>query len=105
MNTCFQKNINPLATYKLGRTETVVDYIFVHCSYQRVENVKVIPWKDVVSQHCLLVIYILLKKEVRHEKKFKSRVRLWKLKDSVVRAAFKEKVELVKTGLNRRPIC
>lgn len=78
-NTCFWRNINHPATKKSGCAETVVDYIFVHCSYQsRVKKVKMIPWEEVVSRHHLLVIDIMLKKEVRHEKKFKSRVRLWK---------------------------
>ena len=34
----------------------------------------------------------MFKTEVRRKKKLKSRVRLWKLKDTVVRTAFKEKV-------------
>lgn len=32
----------------------------------------------------------MLKKEVKYQRKYKGRVKLWKLKDSVVRAAFKK---------------
>ena len=41
---------------------------------------------------------IMLKKEVKRKKKFKSRFRLWKLKDIVVRAAFKENVDSKDNG-------
>ena len=81
MNTCFPKNINNhLVTYKSGHAETVVDYILVHCDHQsRVNNAKVIPGEEVVSQHCLLVTDIVLKKVVKHKKKFESKVCLRKL--------------------------
>lgn len=71
MNTCVWKNINHLVTYKSGRTETVFDFTLVHCNYpNRVKNVKVIPGMK------LLANLVFSLKEVRHKKKFKSRVRL-----------------------------
>ena len=64
MNTCFQKRKSQLITFTLGKTETMIDYILVKNKYRsRVNNVKVIPGEEIVSQHCLLLINMVFKKE------------------------------------------
>ena len=64
MNTCFQKRKSQLITFTLGKTETMIDYILVNNNYRsRVNNVKVIPGEEIVSQHCLLLINMVFKKE------------------------------------------
>ena len=64
MNTCFQKKKSQLITFTLGKTETMIDYILVNNNYRsRVNNVKVIPGEEIVSQHYLLLINMVFKKE------------------------------------------
>ena len=68
MNTCFQKKKSRLTTFKLGQTETMIDYIFVNNKYRSdVKDRKVIPSEEIVSQHCLLLMDMLFKKKVRRK--------------------------------------
>lgn len=53
------------------------------------KDISVIPRKKVVSQHCLLVINILYNKDTKHQTNVKSKIKLWKLKDSEVEETFK----------------
>ena len=70
MNTCFPKRKSQLITLRSGETEAMIDYILVNNKYRSsAKDVKVIPGEGTVSQHCLLLMDILLKK-VRRKAKF-----------------------------------
>ena len=72
MNTCFQNRKSQLITFRLGETETMVDYILVNnkCGSSD-KDVKVIPGEEIVSQHCLLLMDMVFKKKVRRKVKFR----------------------------------
>ena len=96
INTCFQKIISHLATYKSGHAVTVADYTPVNCCYRsRVNGIKEISGKEVASQYHILIMEFLLKREIRHKKKFRSMIKLWKLKNNGVRSTFQENVEVL----------
>ena len=64
MNTCFQKRKSRLITFRSDQTETMIDYILVNNKYRSsVKDVKVIPGKEIVSQHCLLLMDMVMKKK------------------------------------------
>ena len=66
MNSCFQKKKSRLITFRLSETETMIKYIIVNSKYRRsVKDVKVIPAEEIVNQHYLLLMDIVLKKKVR----------------------------------------
>ena len=66
MNSCFQKKKSRLITFRLTETETMIKYIIVNSKYRRsVKDVKVIPAEEIVNQHYLLLMDIVLKKKVR----------------------------------------
>ena len=66
MNSCFQKKNSQLITFRLSETETMIKYIIVNSKYRRsVKDVKVIPAEEIVNQHYLLLMDIVLKKKVR----------------------------------------
>ena len=63
MNSCFQKKKSRLITFRLSETETMIKYIIVNNKYRRsVKDVKVIPAEEIVNQHYLLLMDIVLKK-------------------------------------------
>ena len=65
-NTCFQKRTNWLITFRLGETETMIDYILVNNKYRSsVTDVKVIPGEEIVSQYYLLLMDMVFKKRSR----------------------------------------
>ena len=43
LNSCFQKRKSRLITFRLGETETMIDYILVNNKYSSAKDVKVIP--------------------------------------------------------------
>ena len=50
MNTCFQKRESWLMPFRLGETDTTIDYILVNNKYRSsVKDVKVIPGEGIVS--------------------------------------------------------
>ena len=62
-----------LITFRLGETETMIDYILVNNKYRSsVKDVKVIPGEEIVSQHCLLLMDMVFKKKVRRKVKFRN---------------------------------
>ena len=64
MNTCFQKRKSRLITTSSGETGTMIDYILVNSKYRsNIKDVKVIPGEEIVSQHCLLSMCMVLKKK------------------------------------------
>ena len=70
-----------LITFRLGETETVIDYILVNNKYRSsVKDVKVIPGEEIVSQHCLLLMDMVFKKKVRRKVKFRKKLKLWELR-------------------------
>ena len=77
MNTCFQKRKSRLITFRSGETETMIDYILVNNKYRRsVKDVKVIPDDEIVRQHCLLLMDMIFKKEVRRKVKFRNKLKM-----------------------------
>ena len=66
-----RKRKNWLITFRLGETETKIDYILVNSKYRSsVKNVRVIPGEEIVSQHCLMLMDMVVKKKVRRKVKF-----------------------------------
>ena len=74
MNTCFQKRKSRLITFRSGETETMIDYILV--TKKSVKDVKVIPDDEIVRQHCLLLMDMIFKKEVRRKVKFRKKLKM-----------------------------
>ena len=65
MNTCFKKRKSRLRTFRLGETETTIDYILVNKYRSSFKDVKVIESEDMVSYNCLLLIDMVFKKKIR----------------------------------------
>ena len=82
MNTCSQKRKSWLITFRSVKTETMIDYFLVNNKYMRV-----IPGEE-MSQHCLLVMDMVLKKKVRRKLKFRKKSKLWRLRESDVKEEF-----------------
>ena len=51
-----------------------------------------IPGEELVSQHCLLLMDMVLKKRVRRKVKFRKKLKLWRLRESEVKEEFAEGV-------------
>ena len=93
INTCFQKRKSRLITFRLGETETMIDYILVNNKYRSsVRDVKVIPGEEIVNQHCLLLMDMVFKEKVRRKVKFRKKLKLWRLRESEVKEEFAEGV-------------
>ena len=61
----------------------MIDYILVNNKYRTsVKDVKVIPGEEIVNQHCLLSMNMVLKKKLK----------LWRLRESEVEVEFAEGV-------------
>ena len=55
----------------------MIDYILVNNKYRsNVKDVKVIPGEEIVSQHCLLLMDMVLKKMAREKVKFRKKLKL-----------------------------
>ena len=67
----------------------MIDYILVNYKYRSsVKDVKVIPGEEVVWQHCLLLMDMVLKKKVRRKVKFRKKLKLWRLRESEGKEVF-----------------
>jgi len=76
------KQESKLVTYVAGSAKSTVDYIMVRQGDKvKVRNVKVIPNKECLPKHKLLVMDVRFSTTKRRQKKFEPRVRLWKLKE------------------------
>ena len=94
----FPENESRLTTFRLDETETMIDYIIVNNKYKsRVKNVKVTPGEEVVWQHCLLLMDMVLKKKVRKKVKFRKKLKLRRLRESVGKEDFE--------GVNNKCYC
>ena len=84
MNTCFQKRKRWLITFRSDETEIMTDYNLVNKKNgSSVKDVKVIPGEEIVSQHCLLLIDMVFKKRVKRKVKFRKKLKLWRLRESL----------------------
>jgi len=73
---------HPLVTCAAGPVKSMVDYIIVRQENKaKVCNVKVIPNKECVPKHKLLVMDMQFNTTKRWHKKFEPRVHVWKLKE------------------------
>ena len=71
MRILVSRKISHLIKFGLGETETMSNYILVNNKYRSsVKDVKVIPAEEIVSQHYLLLMDMVLKKKVRRKVKF-----------------------------------
>ena len=69
----------------------MIDYILVNNKYRSsVKDVRVIPGEEIVSQHCLLLMDMVFKKNVRRKVKFRKKLNMWKLRESGVKEEFAE---------------
>ena len=76
MNTFFQKKKSGFITFRSGETETMIDYILVNSKYiNSVKDVKVIPGEEIVSQHCILLMYMVFKKKSHEESKIQKEIK------------------------------
>ena len=62
----------------------MIDYILVNS----IEDVKVIPGEDIVSQHGLLLTNMTFNRKVRRKVKFRKKLKLWGLRESEVKEKF-----------------
>ena len=93
MNTCFQKRKSRLIKFRSDETETMIDYILVNNKYRSsVKDVRVIPGEEIVSQHCLLLMDTVFKKNVSRKVKFRKKLNMWRLRESGVKEEFAEGV-------------
>ena len=70
MNTFFEKRKSSLRTFRSGETETMIDYTLMDNKCRSsVKDVKVILAEEKGSQHCLLLMDMVLKKKGQEERK------------------------------------
>ena len=71
----------------------MVNYILVNNKYRSsVKDVKEIPSKEIVSQHCLLLMDMVFNKKVRRKVKFRNILKMWRLRESGVKEEFAQGV-------------
>ena len=69
-----------LVTYESGGLSSVVDYVLT-----RKKDVKVIPGKEYVSQHKLVVMDMRIKRSTKKAKGMRGRQRTWRLRSATER--------------------
>ena len=80
MNTFFEKRKSSLRTFRSDETETMIDYTLMDKKCRSsVKDVKVILAEEKGSQHCLLLMDMVLKKKVRKKGKLIKNLNLWML--------------------------
>lgn len=71
-----------------------IDYILIDNRYRcQLKDPEVILGEEVLSQYCLLVMNILLRKEVKRRKRLRKNLKLWMFKESDVEKMFAEVIE------------
>ena len=94
-NTCFKKPDSHLITYKSGNAALQIDFIlFPRAMHKLVTDVKVIPGKEVALQHQLLLCDMRFDVPPKPKRKFKPRLKVWKLTDPRRRNHFREVFKL-----------
>ena len=94
MSTCFQKKKSRLITFRLGETETMIDYILVHNKYRSsVKDVNVIPGDEIRIQHCLLLMDMVFKKKFRRKVKFRNKLKLWGFGEFEAKEEFAKRIK------------
>ena len=79
----FPERESQLITFKLGKNETMIDYILVNNKCRSsVKDAKAIPGEEIVSPHYLLLIDMVFKKKVRRIVKFRKKLKLCRLRES-----------------------
>ena len=90
-NTWFKKRLNHLITYESGDHSTQVDYILFRRSLRKlIQDVKVIPGEECLTQHRLLVCVFKVSVLPKPKRKFQPRLRTWKLADPACSAEFEK---------------
>ena len=88
-NSCFKKRDSHLVTFESGPYRSQIDFILVKKRDRRlVKNATIINGEECASQHKLLVCDLCLKAPTVTKQKFVPKLRVWKLKDPVVRNDF-----------------
>ena len=88
-NTIFKKRDSHLITFQSGDHNTQIDYVLFRRSLRKcIQDVKVIPGEECMTQHRLLVCIFKMKALPQTKRKFKPRLKLWKLKDPACAANF-----------------
>ena len=92
MNTCFKKTKSWLITFRSGETETMIACMLLITSIDIVlmllwyhildQGCEIIPGEEIVSQHCLLLVGMVLKKKVRSKAISRKKLQLWRLRES-----------------------
>jgi len=81
VNIFFTKSDAQTYTFKSGLNQTVIDYIGIRReSISKIKDCKVILGESVASQHRLLVVEILARKNKRRPRKRESKISWWKLR-------------------------
>ena len=95
-NTWFRRDEKRLITYSSGESKSMIDYILVRAEdKKRIKNVKVIAGEEVVKQHKLLVCDIAYEMDKKVKTKWRSKTKIWKLKEEDKRNEYKEKLKLL----------
>ena len=97
-NTWFKRKEDRLVTYSSGEGKSLIDYIIVRAEDRKgIENTKVIAGEEVVRQHKLVVCDISYKMDKKVKTNWRSKTKIWKLKDDENRKEYKDKLKLVNT--------
>ena len=107
VNTMFKKKEKQKVTYKSGGDETQVDYMLTRVSEDKmlVENCKVIPGEECLTQHRLMCSDIVVRgigMSKNKRKKGVRKIKQWKLREEIVRKEFEETVEKEMEGKEKR---
>ena len=88
-NTFFVKRDSHLITYQSGNAKTQIDFILLRKrNLKMAKDIKVIPSKECVPQHKLLICELRLKTPKPHPKPFSPKLRYWKLKEPTVQKEY-----------------
>src|SRR2546426_11315650 len=102
-NIWFDKEDSKKVSYESGACKTVVDYILVRkIDRAKITDVKIIGSEPCILQHKLMVCKLHIKKQSRKRRvEFTSKCRVWKLKDSGMKADFNKFVQEKERARNR----
>lgn len=95
LNTWFLKEDTKKISYESGGCKTVVDYMLTRQRDRTlVPDVNVIGKESFIPQHKLMIGKLFVREQMRRKKQvFKSKPKLWRLKDPRVQREFRTRVE------------